>query len=253
MLQRQEDTGVRKRSYFQTTKRMAISYSEAVNVLQGEARRHTPDMKLRTEQVPLQSAVNQLCADTLCASRSTPLWDTSAMDGYALSSKATKNASADNPILFPVRGVIAAGREPVSRATCTECQPLSCVEIMTGARFPDIQGTSGVEYDCCVKFEDVQRVRDPNTGQICIQVSKPLSQRQNRRMAGEDFQRGQVIITPGELIRPRHIMALASVGIKQVPVQQKLQIGLYSTGSELLSQSETKGSRNNGTGYCRGV
>lgn len=100
-------------------------------MLHGEARRHRPDVKLRTEQVPLQSAVNQLCADALCASRSTPLWDTSAMDGYALSSKATKNASADNLILFPVRGVIAAGREPVSRATPVIVSTTSGVYSMT--------------------------------------------------------------------------------------------------------------------------
>lgn len=32
---------------------MAISYSQAVTVFQDEARRHSFDMKLRTEQVPL--------------------------------------------------------------------------------------------------------------------------------------------------------------------------------------------------------
>lgn len=217
---------------------MAVSYGQAIDVLQDEARRHNSEMKLRTEQVPIELAINRISGDTVSAPQSTPLWDTSAMDGYSLSSKATKHASVQSPISFPVGGLIAAGKEPVLNAAGAEGHLLSCVEIMTGARFPDAAETGDVDFDCCVKFEDVKRIRDATTGQISIQVSKPASYRQNRRSAGGDFQKGQVVVTAGEIIRPRHIMALASVGIKQISVQPKLQIGLYSTGSELLSHSK---------------
>lgn len=77
---------------------MAVSYGEAVKMLQEEAQFHRAEMKSRTEQVPLQVGMNRLCADTLCVSWSTPSWDTSALDGYALSSRETKIASAANTI-----------------------------------------------------------------------------------------------------------------------------------------------------------
>lgn len=78
------------------------------------------------------------------------------MDGYALSSKATKHASAETPISFPVGGLIAAGSQPVLNVAETDDQLLSCVKIMTGARFPHASETGDVELDCCVKFEDVR-------------------------------------------------------------------------------------------------
>ncbi|EPS27521.1 hypothetical protein PDE_02464 [Penicillium oxalicum 114-2] len=215
---------------------MVLSYHEAIALLQKEAQAQKINRNGK-EQIPLQSAINRISSDTICTPHSTPLWDTSAMDGYALSSKVTDQASSQDPIALPVMGLIAAGKDPIFTTPLSDQQPLFCLEIMTGARFPDSQLTTGVELDSCVKFEDVHRFQDPITGQSMIQVTRPVAYQQNRRVAGHDFPKGQVVIAAGEHIRPRHVMALASVGVHRVVVQKRLQIGLYSTGSELLSRS----------------
>ncbi|KAF7713007.1 Uncharacterized protein PECH_007243 [Penicillium ucsense] len=213
---------------------MTLSYSEAIDLLRSQAQLHKAE---RNEQIPLNLAVNRISSNTLRAAHSTPLWDTSAMDGYAVCSQVTQLASPQNPIIIPVVGVIAAGKQSILTDPLPGPRSPFCVEIMTGARFPDPQTTVGVELDACVKFEDVHKIQDQVTGQHLIKVTKPVVSQQNRRLAGHDFRQDQVVISAGERIRPRHVMALASVGIHQIWVQGRLQIGLYSTGSELLSRS----------------
>lgn len=169
------------------------------------------------------------------------------MDGYALNSRATSTASPEKPVLFHVKGVIAAGDEPLRLSSVPGADSglgingpstvFPCVEIMTGARFPEaIEGSEG--FDCCVKWEDITVLEERNgcmAGNHYIQVTKPAQSQQNKRPAGGDFTKGDAIISLGETIRPRHIMALASVGLNEVEVTRKPKIGVFSTGTELLS------------------
>lgn len=220
---------------------MGLSYHEAIQLIEAEARRRRHGVESRTENVPLHQALNRVTRRALLSPQSTPRCDTSAMDGYALNSAATKNASLENPVSFRVKGLMAAGKESLLETPCTECdcqsQSLSCLEIMTGGRFPSAAESGIVGLDCCVKFEDVTRVTEPSTGRDYIRVTKPARYQQNRRLAGEDFQEDHVIVPAATTIRPHHIMALASVGFKEIPVLPKLRVGLYSTGSELLPQN----------------
>lgn len=221
---------------------MGLSYHEAIHLIETEAQWHKADVESRTETVPLHQALHRVTRYALHSPQSTPRCDTSAMDGYAVNSEATKNASPENPVSFRVKGLMAAGKEEsLPEAPCTECecqsQSLSCLEIMTGGRFPSAfeSGTAGL--DCCVKFEDVTRFTEPSTGRDYIRVTKPARYGQNRRLAAEDFQKGHVIVPAATTIRPHHIMALASVGFKEIPVLPRLRVGLHSTGSELLPQN----------------
>jgi molybdenum cofactor synthesis domain-containing protein len=47
-----------------------------------------------------------------------------------------------------------------------------------------------------------------------------------------------VIIRKGSTIRPHHIMALASIGCRELSVWRKPQVGLFSTGAELLTEKK---------------
>lgn len=213
---------------------MALSYHEALRLVEAEAQRRARTLQLNMEKLPLNLSLNRVTGCEMRSPISTPQYDTSAMDGYAVDSGATRDASPDNPILFHVEGLVAAGDEPFQLFN-TASQSCSCVEIMTGGRFPTAVEPDNVRLDCCVKFEDTKKVPGPYTGDEYIEITKPARYRQNRRSAGEDFQRHHVIMPAGTIIRPHHIMALASVGITEIPVLPKLRVGLYSTGAELLA------------------
>nr|GFD59492.1 hypothetical protein [Tanacetum cinerariifolium] len=55
------------------------------------------------------------------------------------------------------------------------------------------------------------------------------------------MQRGDVILKKGEIMRARHVMGLASVGVTEVAVRRKLRVAVWTTGNELTR--ETDGTR----------
>lgn len=231
---------------------MPPSYREALNLITTEAR-HSASISPSTEKIHVYHALNRISEHTQRSPQPTPRFDTSAMDGYALNSAATKTASPESPIVFCVKGIIAAGDEPVSVSGEPETELRDglgaiypCVEIMTGARFPETIGGSRA-FDCCVKVEDVEILGVEKRvammgGNSYIKVMKPAQFQQNRRLAGNDFGKDDVIVDVGEVIRPRHIMALASVGLNEVPVVRRPRIGAFSTGSELLDPDTQRSS-----------
>lgn len=211
---------------------MAILYAEALQLIQAEAQQHRDAFVADGENVPISHARNRIARETVTSPISTPKFDTSAMDGYALSSSATQDATIDNPVTFEVKGMIAAGDEPLRIAADERSGEPVCVEIMTGAPFPT--SVSGDELDCCVRNEDVTVIVDEASNRRYIQIFKPAKARQNRRFAGSDFKRSDVLIYAGEVVHPGHILSMASVGITEIAVLRKPRVAVVSTGSELL-------------------
>lgn len=211
---------------------MAILYPEALQLIQAEAEQHRDAFVGDGGQVPISHARNRIARETVTSPISTPKFDTSAMDGYALSSSATQDATVDCPVTFEVKGMIAAGDEPLQVATDEQSGSRICVEIMTGAPFPT--SLSGDELDCCVRNEDVTVTVDETSKRRYIQVFKPAKARQNRRFAGSDFKKSDILIDAGEVVHPGHILSMASVGITEIAVMRKPRVAVVSTGSELL-------------------
>ncbi|KAF5700145.1 molybdopterin biosynthesis moeA [Fusarium mundagurra] len=217
---------------------MTIAYDSALSKLHQAAIkiREGQDESDRIELVSLDEAVGRVSACDHYSPISTPEFDTSAMDGYAICSESTRLASAEHPVFFCVTGTIAAGDDSLtlpSRQLSDGPEP--CFEIMTGGRFPE--GVLGEVFDACVKVEETVRIvtKDPGIGP-CIAISKPVPRYANRRFAGEDIQKGDLVIKQGITIRASHIMPLASVGIETIRVQKKPRVSIWSTGNELTSQ-----------------
>lgn len=210
---------------------MAIPYHQALNVLANVAEGFSQQLEDDEDVVPITAAVGRICKLDYRSSHSTPPYDTSAMDGFAVCSEMTQKASIAHPLKFRNCGIIAAGERPVSLAcTSEDCPP--CVEIMTGAPFPI--STSALQFDCCVRVEDTKSVVGPD-GNTYVEIVRPVLLFQNRRFAGTDFQRNGLVISKGSTVRPPHVMALASLGISRIAVYRRLRIAILSTGSELLS------------------
>ncbi|EXA41487.1 hypothetical protein FOVG_09963 [Fusarium oxysporum f. sp. pisi HDV247] len=183
------------------------------------------------EVVPIEEAVGRVSACDHFSPISTPEFDTSAMDGYAICSESTRLASAEHPVFFCVKGTIAAGDDSLTLPSRhTRDGPEPCFEIMTGGRFP--QGELGEVFDACVKVEDTIRIaaKEPGLG-TCIAISKPIPRYANRRFAGEDIQKGDLVMKKGVTIRTSHIMPLASVGIETTQSHIRDVNGVYLTAA----------------------
>ncbi|RYP57937.1 hypothetical protein DL770_010542 [Monosporascus sp. CRB-9-2] len=187
------------------------------------------------ERVPITEGVGRIAACDHASPLSTPEFDSSAMDGFAISSAHTLSASPETPARFRVRGIVAAGEEPpvIPDGAVEDLSP--AVEIMTGAKFPGHE-TLGEPFDACVKYEDMRYCPEQKG---VILISKPVSRNANRRLAGEDIARGDVVLEAGQTIETTNVMPLASVAIDSVLVVKRPSVGILSTGKELVSGQAT--------------
>lgn len=212
---------------------MPDTYATALEKLVACAQHQNGLFRVHAVNLPLSRTCTRIAQRTICSPETTPKFDTSAMDGYALNSTATATATVEAPVVFLVKGTMAAGDEPLDVSAVSEGDIYPCVEIMTGARFPEM-------FDCCVRLEDVESYEEEGTGRWFIKVMKPAKRNQHRRFAGGDFKEGDLIVPAGAAITPAQIMAMASVGITEVPVLRKPRVGVFSTGSELQPSDPTR-------------
>jgi molybdopterin molybdotransferase len=215
---------------------MTITYQEALKRIQEVAERCSNDSNAREQVVPLLEAIGRVAAKDHVSPICTPPKDTSAMDGYAISSRATAGASPEKPVEFTVMGTIGAGDDPIILPNEPEEEVWPCVEIMTGAQFPE--SSSDTPFDACIKIEDTISLgcfisRTDSKIYSRIAVREPVPWYANRRLAGGDLRKDEIILSRGDTVGARHIMALASAGVTRVAVRRVPKVAVWSTGNEL--------------------
>ncbi len=169
--------------------------------------------RLGTERVPLASAGGRILADDILAARALPIFDNSAMDGYAA-------RSAELPATLPVVGLVAAGQvmtEPVP--------PRVAIRILTGAPMPAGLDTVVIQEDAKV---DGSKVTLP---------ASPVGD--NVRRAGEDINPGETAVTAGWRLGPGSLGLLAALGLVEVSVVRRPRVALITTGDELVDVTTT--------------
>lgn len=183
---------------------------------------------LPSESKPLLDALGQTLAEDARANHDIPPLDNSAMDGYAVQAADVRSASADTPVTLSVVGAVAAGELPSSAVT-----PGTTVRIMTGAPVP--QGA-----DAIVPFEDTDETERRAAGASLaeIAVRYAVSVGDDIRPAGQDVERGQLVLNKGALLRPSEIGVLASLGYESVRVIRRPFVAILATGDELLEPGE---------------
>lgn len=161
------------------------------------------------ETIPFTSSLGRVLSSAVKSDMEMPPWNRSAVDGYAC-----RLSDLDKPLT--VLEIIAAGKEPVM-----EISEGTCSRIMTGAALP-------VGADHVFMFEDSQVLED---GKV-IFTGKPG--KSHFSPAGSDVREGEVVLSPGRLIRPQDIAVMAMTGTTEVTVSCKVKIGVISTGNEIV-------------------
>lgn len=161
---------------------------------------------LPADQVGLGEAAGRFLAEEVCAPFDHPLFDCSAMDGYAFAFGASQ---------WKVVGEVAAG-DAFPRALAAG----ECVRIFTGAMIPE-------GADTVVMQERVQR-----RGDLITHTDAKLKQGSNVRYKGEQLHVGEVVLERGVTMEAGAIGLLASVGVREVRVAAKPRVALLITGNE---------------------
>lgn len=174
---------------------------------------------LPKESIPLFDAGGRVLATDLSAPCDLPLWDNSAMDGFAVRSVDCQFGHA-----LRVEGYIPAG----VTADGVDVAPGTAVRIMTGAPVP-------AGCDTIIPVEETEQ----SGNQILIRGKVSIGD--HIRVRGEDVRQGEVILTAGSLLTPPGINILASFGFGQVLVYRRPRVAILSTGDELVEPGEPLG------------
>ncbi len=178
---------------------------------------------LAAESVSLWDANGRVLAQPIVSPLSLPVFDNSAMDGYAVRSADVASASANSQITLKCIGAVAAG------GTFRNCvEPQTCVRLFTGSLLP-------AGADAVVMQEDTHA-----SGEL-IAVLDAVKPWENVRLAGEDVKRGATLARCGERLKAAHLALIAATGVAQVQVAKQPVIGILGTGDEVVEAGQPLG------------
>ncbi len=198
-----------------------IPYAEARRLISEAVLAHPV---ISQETVLLSQSLGRVAAGELYGREPIPPFANSSMDGYALAHARALGASGASPKTLPVLGTILAGDAP-------RCQAESGVwKIMTGAPIP-----AG-----CDAVIPVEQTRSIDGGRAVELLVSP-HEGDFIRGAGQDFAPGAQVCPAGTRLGPRHLMALAAVGVVEVAVRRKPRVALLATGRELAAPGRPLG------------
>jgi molybdopterin molybdotransferase len=174
----------------------------------------------KIEDISIEQSLYRVLAEDIYSTINLPPFRKVTMDGFAVVSEDTFTASEDDPVELELLEVIGAGDVPekiVTKGFCTE--------VGTGSPVPE-------GADAVVMVEYTNNVN----GTIFIQEGVTMGQ--NMAKEGSDIMEGELLLKEGTTITPEKIGVLSAMGLETVPVYEKPQIAVISTGNELIRHDE---------------
>ena len=175
---------------------------------------------LPAETVPLSDAVGRTLAAPVHARVDVPLFDNSAMDGFAARFADVAAADAAHPVTLRVVADIPAGS-----SVDPPLLPGEAARIMTGAAVPSAA-------DTVVPVEQTRGGFAESTTAVAV-TSVPRAEGAHIRRRGEDVRAGAEVSPAGNVVGPLQATAFAASGVDRVEVRRRPRVAVISTGSEL--------------------
>jgi molybdopterin molybdotransferase len=177
-----------------------------------------------SEEVELSQALSRVLAQDIRARFDLPIFDYSAMDGFAVLSADVTTASHDNPVSLEVVADIPAGHPYAGVLSQGQA-----ARITTGAPLP-----AGAE--AVIPLEETDQASQPAGSPLStqVQVFRSVKAGDFIRRHGKDARVQDLMISRGTRIRPQEVGLLAMLGIPRVRVHRRPRVAILPTGDELL-------------------
>jgi molybdopterin molybdotransferase len=179
-----------------------MSKDEALDLLLSKAVRTD-----RVKRVSLYDALDCVLAVDIKSNINVPEFDNSAMDGYAIAN--------DGLNRFKVTQRIPAG------SVGTRLEPGEAARIFTGAPIPEGTTTVMMQERC-----------EEEAGSV--EVFGIVEDGQNIRPKGNSIRKGEIVLEIGKKLTPADIALAASVGEKELVVFDRVIVGVFFTGDEIV-------------------
>ena len=150
--------------------------------------------------VPVERAVGRVTAEAVWARRSSPAFDSAAMDGIAVRAADLMHATETSPVLLA---------------------PDAFAVVDTGDPLP-------AGYDAVVMREHVHHTAD---GAAELRAAVPPYH--HVRSIGEDISATELLLPAGHRLRPVDVAAAAAAGVRELTVRQAPRVIVVPTGDEI--------------------
>ena len=192
-----------------------ISYDHAKKILKKGI------INIKDEKIKSINSLNRAVSKNIYSPINYPSGDNAAFDGYAINSKHTRNIKKNLPQKFKIIGLIAAGNKPFKK----KIKKFDTVEIMTGGIIPK-------GFDTVIPIEQIVFFLNKKSKKYIL-INKKIKKHNHVRLAGSDYKKKEIIIKKNTIIQPNHILALKTLGVKNIIVKKKINILFFSTGNEI--------------------
>lgn len=168
-------------------------------------------LKDKFTETDIFNALGKIAFEDIYAISNFPMFNRSAMDGYAVIAEDTFGASETNPIILNLTEKNALNEEEAFR-------------LSTGMKLPE-NSTAVLMKEYSKDYGDF------------VEVLSGVHPGENVSKIGEDVKKGDIVAKKGETITPYHVALLSSLGIKKIKCYD-LKVGVIATGDELLDIEE---------------
>ncbi len=192
-----------------------ISYDRAKKILKKAT------INIKDEKIKSINSLNRAVSKNIYSPINYPSGDNAAFDGYAINSNHTRNIKKNLPQKFKIIGLIAAGNKPFKK----KIKKFDTVEIMTGGIIPK-------GFDTIIPIEQIVFFPSKKSKKYIL-INKKIKKHNHVRFAGSDYKKKEIIIKKNTIIQPNHILALKTLGVKNIIVKKKINILFFSTGNEI--------------------
>jgi molybdopterin molybdotransferase len=167
--------------------------------------------------VSTADALGRVLAEEVRAQIDLPPFPQSAMDGFALRSQDTQDATPERPVRLEIAGEIQAGR----LREIPKLSPGEAMRIFTGGHLP--QGA-----DAVLRQEEAQIEGDR------LLIKRALSLGEDVRAQGEEIRRGTTLAERGTRLWAGELAAITMAGVSEVRVHRAPKVTVLTTGDEVI-------------------
>lgn len=192
--------------------RQLMDYEDALHLCLDAVKQPIP-----MESVCLTDSIGRVLRQEVESPMAVPPFAKSTMDGYAVKAVDVNGATEAAPVRLKVVDYVHAGGMSGKVLKTGEA-----IKIMTGAAVPE-------GADAVIKIEQTI-AKDEHT----IDVLDGVGDNDYIITKGQDILPGNVVATGGKTIDAMMMGVVAGCGVPSVSVSQKPEVGIISTGSELV-------------------
>jgi molybdopterin molybdotransferase len=207
---------------------------------------HLPAGTVDSESVAVTASLNRTLAEDIHAPHPLPQFERTTVDGYAVRARDTFGASDSQPAYLTL-----IGEAPMGEAPSFQIGAGQCTLIHTGGMLP--AGADAVvmlEYTQMISHrdhrehgEEQKRISKNSARSVAkyseIEIFRAAAEGEGVIRVGEDVAEGELILPKGRVMRPAEIGGLLALGIMFVRVARKVNLGLISTGDEIVEPSQS--------------